>query len=377
MNKNKGFTLIELLGVVILMGLVAVISVPVVKNVIKNTKQEGLEKQTSIILKSAENWAFKNTKLLPEYNGSILVKIDTLKKQGFLENKKIINPVNNKEIDGCVEISYDEDFEQYEYEYNEECTSPLGPLSQLAKNSAQLGVNNVASCALDGTTCLPGTEFAIKVNDKEIYKFYVISDTSNKVTMIMDRNLGDTVAWISVDDYVNANTDNSIQDGYAHNEKGPITALNYLNDKTNNWTNIPAITNYIYNNNLNGTTNAFGYQKLDIINGVATLTSQDGLETNTIAGTSRARIMSAKDVSEITSNEQNNTMPTWLYTNLSDSNTSELPFAYWLLTTHPNVSPRARDVRFNAYIGYDTFVYNEISRGVRPVIELSKTALIY
>lgn len=376
MNKDSGFTLVELLAVVMVIGLVALVSVPVVRNITKDAKQKGKERQIGIVLESAKNWAIQNTDLLPENNGSILVKTDTLKKEGLLENKKIINPVNNKEINGCAKISYNEDFNQYEYEYNEECKSSDGPLSQLATISTELYISSVASCAKDGTTCSPGTEFAIKVNDKETYKFYVISDTNNKVTMIMDRNLGETVAWISVDDYVKASTENTNCEGDACNDKGPITALNYLNDQTSNWTNIPLITNYIYDNNLNGTTNAYGYQKLEIINGVTILTNQDGTEINTLSRTSRTRILSAKDTNEIV-NANNKTMPIWMYTNLSDSNTETASFGYWLLTTHPSVFYRARDVRFNGYAGYDTIIFDDRSRGIRPVIELSKLATIY
>ena len=37
--------------------------------------------------------------------------------------------------------------------------------------------------------------FVIKVNEEEIYKFYVINDDGNKITLITNENLGDNVKW--------------------------------------------------------------------------------------------------------------------------------------------------------------------------------------
>ena len=165
--KNKGFTLIELVSVVVLLGIVAVISVPVVKNITKDAKQKVLDKQINSVLESAKNWAIKNTDLLPETGESTLVKIDTLKKEGFLENKEIINPVDKSEMNGCTEIKYNADFNQYEYLYQTKCTS-FSELSRLATTSKELGVNTIDRCIENGNVCPLGTAFAIKVNDTDV-----------------------------------------------------------------------------------------------------------------------------------------------------------------------------------------------------------------
>ena len=283
MNRNKGFTLIELLAVVMLLGIVAVVSVPVVKNITKDAKQKGLEKQISTVLESAKNWAIKNTDLLPEVSGSILVKMETLKKQGYLENKIITNPVDKSEMNGCAKISYNGDFNQYEYDYDETCESNK-QLLKLATTSTDLGVSSVDSCAEDVTECDLGTAFAIQVNKDKTYKFYVLNDDGNKVTLIMDRNIGSQVAWVSKTDYITAGGSETDYGSDGNNNKGPITVLNYLNSQINSetetWTNIDPIESYEYVNNLNGTTNTVGYQKLTITNGVGVLTSQDGTTTN-------------------------------------------------------------------------------------------------
>jgi len=100
-------------------------------------------------------------------------------------------------------------------------------LSEIATTSETLQVTELNSCVNSGM-CEPGTPFAIKVNDTEIYKFYVTEDSGNEVTMIMSENLGDKALWY---------TDS--QD----NSKGPLTALEALKNATSGWTNI-AIRSY-------------------------------------------------------------------------------------------------------------------------------------
>lgn len=119
--KKRGFTLIELLGVIILLAIIAVIVVPVVKNIIKDAKTKTLEEQKYSIITSAKNWAIKNGDLLPDSDESIFVDMETLRTDGFLENKKIVDPITKKEMIGCVEIKYDNAYSQYDYKYVDEC----------------------------------------------------------------------------------------------------------------------------------------------------------------------------------------------------------------------------------------------------------------
>ena len=117
--KKNGFTLVELLGVIILLGVLSVIVVPEVRDSIKQSKKKAYDKQIDTVITAAKNWVSDNIDELSEE--TIFIDIQSLKQNGFLENKKIINPVNNKEINGCVAIIYEEDFNQYEYEYLSKC----------------------------------------------------------------------------------------------------------------------------------------------------------------------------------------------------------------------------------------------------------------
>lgn len=81
-------------------------------------------------------------------------------------------------------------------------------------------VLEVNKCATDGI-CDVGTIFIIQVNQMESYKFYVLEDDGEKVKLIMDKNLVNNVSY--------APSDNLL---------GPVEAIKYLKQATDNWTNI-------------------------------------------------------------------------------------------------------------------------------------------
>ncbi|MBE6148667.1 MAG: hypothetical protein E7167_04180 [Firmicutes bacterium] len=75
-----------------------------------------------------------------------------------------------------------------------------------------------------------GVYVDVEVNDKKSYGFYVISNTENEMTLIMNENIADNIDW--------------------HHElinmKGPLEALGQLSDYTYSWTKIDIIDNYTY-----------------------------------------------------------------------------------------------------------------------------------
>ena len=116
MNK-KAFTLIELLAVITILGIVSLITVPVVIGVISKSKENLYNSQVSYIEKASKKWSVDNINSLPE-NGSICVKLSTLKDLGYLKD----NPKNLKTdsiMTGGVKITYLENYQQYEFKYKE------------------------------------------------------------------------------------------------------------------------------------------------------------------------------------------------------------------------------------------------------------------
>ena len=128
MNK-KGFTLIELMAVIVILSVIALITTPIVINVISNVRNELSNEQKQIIENAARMWGVKNLSVddnnNPIKNSEVInsITINNLKKDGFLEKKDIKN-INEDEMDNAgVCISYDNQF-IYEFTKNiNECSS--------------------------------------------------------------------------------------------------------------------------------------------------------------------------------------------------------------------------------------------------------------
>ena len=227
-------------------------------------------------------------------------------------------------------------------------------------------VNGILSsnsrCILNsGSVCSNGTEISVQVNSNVAYSFYVISDTGTELTLIMDRNIGSYIAWYNDGDN---NTNNET------NNLGTVSALSYLNNQTSHWTNISAIKNYTYDNNLKGTTYTYGYQKFNITNGVGNLTNKAGGVVTNIPGMTRARLLTYDEANNL-KNKNSGLLPEYLYTNLVEKQTKEKHKGYWLLTANPAGSASGRYIDYAGNVS-DGYVYYYDIRGVRPVITVLK-----
>lgn len=438
--KKKGFTLVELLAVVVLLGMIALIITPTVRNMIKDSKQKLYDEQINLIEAGLKNWANANVFILPEEGETIKLSLGQLKQAGFIE-MKINNPKNNKCFSNDSILSIKKHNNSYIYKAEEtidvDCNliedTPTIKLNgnvveylyigdtyvekgATAKASNGTDITSAITTTISGDsesidttkegnyivkynvvnngkstttiknilvtykykngimssmdncintgTCASGTLINVKVNNNQKYNFYVINDIDDKLTLIMDRNLGKLVAWVSKIDY----NDDTNYGTYGNTSKGPITALTYLNNQTSDWTNINSIDNYTYVNNSNGNTNKVGYQKIEIVDGIAKLTSQDGATITTVEGVSRARLLTNEEARSKTIGCQSSdkSCANWIYTNLSADNRG-----YWLASANPNYNYYVSSIHYtgkpDSYFPYYTTV-----NGIRPVIEITK-----
>ena len=235
----------------------------------------------------------------------------------------------------------------------------VSSLSSLATTNASLEVTSVNACATSGT-CEPGTAFAIKVNNSDVYKFYVISDNGSEVAMIMDRNLYSSsdeykggVKWISEDDYSKANTNQTSCSYSACADEGPITALNILKARTAGWTNV---ADKVYE-----------------------VTDDRGTQPYRISEKMKARLLTYTEASTLNCTETSNSCPSFLRENLGGYD-SDIPDGYWLSSGYPGTNLYSSAIHggityFWTYAlggfyaqGSSFFRYY----GVRPVITLAK-----
>lgn len=119
---KKGFTLVEVLAVIVILGLLVVIISPVVNNLLGDSEDALYDKQVDSIVKATKKYMIEHSELLPENSDSKAIYINDLINKGVIDKDKVINPKTKEEMNGCVVVSYNHEFNQYEYNYKDSCT---------------------------------------------------------------------------------------------------------------------------------------------------------------------------------------------------------------------------------------------------------------
>ena len=126
---KKGFTLIELLGVIVLLGLIALIAIPSVNSALNSSKEKAYNEQIKTIENVARTYMSKNSLKLPSQTvGSFYcLSVSEMKKTGLLSSDDIKNPKYKKgstkedenfEIfNGSVIVTYTSQ-NKYSYKYS-------------------------------------------------------------------------------------------------------------------------------------------------------------------------------------------------------------------------------------------------------------------
>lgn len=118
---KKGFTLIELLGVIIIISILALITMPILTNTINQSEEKTYNKQVEMIERAAKELCVENLDSLPEAvdGKQTAILLETLIESGKIQNATIQNPGTKEEMTGCVVVTYNEEYKQYEYKYND------------------------------------------------------------------------------------------------------------------------------------------------------------------------------------------------------------------------------------------------------------------
>ena len=373
MKKSKnGFTLIELLAVIVILAIIALIAVPVIMNIINKANKSAFKDSAYGVISAGELYYAERqlepngmtddvTFNLPDETKALQLKGEVPTGTILItkEGKVAIAVYNNRY---CVTKGIDDKdviiIENYE---NCEITLPEKTLSEIVTTSEE--VTSIPECIKNKVLCAPGTPVAFKVNENEVYNFYVIDETESEITLIMDRNLGGAIAWYSDGDDT---TDNET------NELGPITALNYLNNETSTWTNISPIKEYTYINQSYSVSSTHGYQRLEVKDGIGKIISQYGNVKTTLVGTMRARFLTREESDSLLVPETNKP-PKYLYGNLeSPVSATQFNFGYWYLTARPCTETNVHTIDCFGQVTCSRNVYDNSMFGIRPVITLKK-----
>lgn len=129
-NLKKGFSLVELLAVIVILGLIALITVPIVLNQIKSTKEDLYNTQIELIQKGAISYVTDviahpnvnpsiSSMIKNGLSGSINISLNDLQTTGAVTTN-VLNPLcdgENKYFspdDTMITISYDG--KEFDYE---------------------------------------------------------------------------------------------------------------------------------------------------------------------------------------------------------------------------------------------------------------------
>ena len=121
---KKGFTLIEIIAIIILLSVIALITYPVINNLITDSKDDLYNKQITELERLANTWAAKNVKKLKMEEGySYNLSFDELHEQGLIPEEQIKNPKTGEPLEGCIRLVYNLSNKNYDIFYDETCAS--------------------------------------------------------------------------------------------------------------------------------------------------------------------------------------------------------------------------------------------------------------
>ena len=361
---KKGFTLIELLAVLILLAVIGLITLPIINNSINNSRERALEETIKNIEHAALTYSVENY-LGMDTNYKSLT-LEELKTKGYLENKDIINPVTKEEMTGCILYKWESN--QYNFKYSDECEVSI--------------------------TYEAGDLLKIQVGTNETRNFYVLKDNGDTLTVIMDRNLGDDIAWASDADGETYVTNNNIDTTTITTPEqqynfmmtmGPITANKQLNSLTSNWSNVtekrlPSLIDIFEHTEwYKGLTDE---QKTNFEEEYTTY-----IDNTVMANESLQTAMSSCETNECyrtafkTAGYEDILVPTWLDINLytSGDNTQDTngyyKYAYWTSDVFSANPVNAWFVVIGGFVDR-VDVVSSVNAGVRPVITINESDII-
>ena len=190
--KKNGFTLAELLGVVIIIGVLALLLLPTIDKATQENKQGLYETQIKNIETAASMWAIDNRDELPEKEGdSIIIYLWQLKIGGYIDDD-IRNPKNGKLFPNDMEIKITKEYNNYDYEVVEGSgTEGNTDMPDINKPVITLNGDSIISVGLGKTYKELGAK-AITLGGTDVSDDIVISgtvDTSTEGTYYVKYNV--------------------------------------------------------------------------------------------------------------------------------------------------------------------------------------------
>ena len=244
--KKKGFTLIELLAVIVVLAIIALIATPIVMNVINKANEGAAERSADNYLKAVDTLiATEKLDGTPLVDGEY--EIDTNGKLTKDGKEYEVEVSGTKPVGGTITIENGQvvkdattaiEYEGYTVKYPEgkaEAKQQEKNLVLCVASSQVTGLDfnggtgemdeiTVGREATEDDRYSAKTVYSCNLGDQERI-FYVLKEDGDNVKLIMNENLGGTVAWAE---------SGNISDG-------PVTAQAALEARTSSWKNLKTV----------------------------------------------------------------------------------------------------------------------------------------
>ena len=120
MKSKKGFTLAELLAVIVVLGLIAVITIPVVTKTLSDYKIRLCNQQVGNIEEAARMWGSDNLLTLPDDGETKTIYLEDLQVGGYI-SKDIKDPVDSSKTIGNIAINISKNGKKFTYDVDYNC----------------------------------------------------------------------------------------------------------------------------------------------------------------------------------------------------------------------------------------------------------------
>ena len=380
MKKEKGFTLIELLAVIVILAILMVIAVPKILNVINNSKKSAAESSIKLLKDAIKTQItskdMMNSNFISDENGCYVFEFSPNN-----DNANTLNVKNKDKFTGSIKYCKGT-FSDDTLKFNDVASNGDSTKSVLCKrattlhteeckwssdycNSSGYNQGDIITYGNLGTkgTLTSGDAFDCDVNGDGTYdpvaeRFYYVTDMDDTAAVLIYSN---NVSGGNIN-----NTTGYSYDSSGNVLSGPRTLAEQL-PTTSKWTNVRLINNTksILHENNNGT-----------------LKSGDALPTSFSYEGHSARLLTIQElIKSCSPNERfwTNTVGgigsncVYLFENTKFAAYGKID--YWLENPDYLYTNYAWYVRADAHGVYSFPVSGEF--GVRPVIEVLKTDMIY
>ncbi len=187
---KKGFTLVELIGVIIILGLIAILAFPPILNAIRGSQKDISDASKEILYSATNLYVNDNMNDFPRTNGNTFcVTLETLVQGEYLPTS-VYDATTGDEIplSSIVEVKYEQD--RFSYNLNNECVENIikpNYVDNSGANAPELDTNMIP-IKYDGTNWVYAdtTQAWYNYDNKEWANAVVLNEGVTK-------NIGDTI----------------------------------------------------------------------------------------------------------------------------------------------------------------------------------------